>query len=215
VAGLVWRAHRGAFAGQLAVSVLAGLVPVAAAWLLRSILDQLAGGHPSDHRLLVAVVLLAVAGGLQAVLPNVGAYLTAQSGRAGQRLTTSELFTAVSWLACAGLRIPGFTTGSTSRSGTQAPCACFGGSRAQPLGVTHLVRNCCMLAVLTVALAGALADPGHLAPGAAALAAATGLVAGLLIARWDDLPSLFAPVPAARLAPHGEPSAAHRDQAAD
>jgi ATP-binding cassette subfamily B protein len=98
---LTWRAHRGAFAGQLAIAVLAGLVPVAAAWLLRDILDLIVRGG-RGHGLLIAALLLAVAGGLQAVLPNAAQYMSAQTDRACQRRTTAELFTAVDRLA--GLR---------------------------------------------------------------------------------------------------------------
>jgi ATP-binding cassette subfamily B protein len=98
---LVCRANRSVFAGRLAVTVLTGLAPVAAAWLLRAILDLLATGHPRDP-LLVSVALLAAASALQTVLPSVGQYLSAQADRSSQRRTTTELFAAVSRLA--GLR---------------------------------------------------------------------------------------------------------------
>ncbi len=67
--GLIWRAHRGAFAGQVVVTVLAGLAPVAAAWLLRVILDLLVRGDRGSG-LLVSVILLGAVGGVQAVLPS-------------------------------------------------------------------------------------------------------------------------------------------------
>jgi ATP-binding cassette, subfamily B, bacterial len=96
-----WRAHRGAFAAQILVMVAAGLAPVAAAWLLRSVLDSLTGGGPHAS-LLSLVVALAAASGLQGVLPSFGQYLAAQSGRAIERVATTELFGAVGRLA--GLR---------------------------------------------------------------------------------------------------------------
>lgn len=98
---LVWRSHRTAFAGRLLVTVLGGLAPVAAASLLRAILDALASRHPGSG-LLAMVIALGVVGGMLAVLTDFGQYLSAQSGRAIQRLTTADLFTAVSRLA--GLR---------------------------------------------------------------------------------------------------------------
>ena len=98
---LPWRAHRGMFAAQLLVMVAVGLAPVAAAWLLRAVLDSLTGGG-RHVGLLFLIVALAVANGVQEVLPSFGQYLTDQSGRAIERLATTELFGAVGRLA--GLR---------------------------------------------------------------------------------------------------------------
>lgn len=129
---LVWRAHRGAFAGRLAVTAATGLAPVAAAWLLRIILDLLVGGHPRG-RLLVAVILLAAAGALQAVLPSVGQYLSAQADRASQRRTTTELFSAVSRLAgLLRLEDPGYhdRLNVARQAGGSAPGQIFSGGVA-------------------------------------------------------------------------------------
>src|ERR1700735_2039109 len=95
------RANPGVFAAQLLIVVATGLAPVAAAWLLRAILDSLTGG--SRHETLSLLVLaLAAAGGVQQVLPATPQYLSAQSGRAIERLAKSELFAAIGRLA--GLR---------------------------------------------------------------------------------------------------------------
>jgi ATP-binding cassette subfamily B protein len=94
---MAWRSHRAAFVAGLLTTLFAGIAPVAAAWLLRSILDTLAYG--SRHAALPLLVLaLACAGGAQAVLPNVGRYASAQSGRAIQRQATATLFAAVGHL---------------------------------------------------------------------------------------------------------------------
>jgi ATP-binding cassette, subfamily B, bacterial len=98
---LPWRAHRGVFAAQLLIMVAVGLAPVAAAWLLRAVLDSLTGGG-RHAGLLFLIVALAVANGVQEVLPSFSQYLTEQSGRAIERLATTELFGAVGRLA--GLR---------------------------------------------------------------------------------------------------------------
>jgi ATP-binding cassette, subfamily B, bacterial len=95
--GMPWRAYPAAFAAQLFLTVAAGLAPVAVAWLLRAVLDSLAGHQHADLPSLV--VALAAASGVQAVLPSVDKYLAAQSGRAIDRLTTRELFAAVGRLA--------------------------------------------------------------------------------------------------------------------
>jgi ATP-binding cassette subfamily B protein len=99
--GMAWRAHRGAFCGMLVLAALAGLAPIASAWLLRAILDDLAAGHGHGHVLALAVGLGA-AGGATAVLPRVSSYLSAQSGRSVQRDAASQLFEAVTRLS--GLR---------------------------------------------------------------------------------------------------------------
>jgi ATP-binding cassette, subfamily B, bacterial len=96
-----WRARRAVFVAQLLLMVAAGLAPVAAAWLLRAILDSLStGGARTDLPWLV--VGLAAAGGAAGLLPYVGQYLSAQSARAIERVATGELFGAVGRLA--GLR---------------------------------------------------------------------------------------------------------------
>jgi ATP-binding cassette subfamily B protein len=96
-----WRAHPGAFAGQLLIMVATGLAPVAIAWLLRAVLDDLTGAGRHGE-LLSLVVALAVASAVLEVLPSFGQYLAAQSGRAIERLATTELFGSVGRLA--GLR---------------------------------------------------------------------------------------------------------------
>ncbi len=91
---LPWRAGRGAFQAQLLVAVVNGLAPVLAAWLMRVVFDRLTGSGPRSG-LLIPVLALAAAGGLAGMLPFLGQYLTAQSGRAVERHATAELFTAV------------------------------------------------------------------------------------------------------------------------
>ncbi|HEV2373823.1 MAG TPA: ABC transporter ATP-binding protein, partial [Streptosporangiaceae bacterium] len=97
-----WRAARWSTAGQLLTITVVGTAPVVSAWLLRSVLDSLAAGAGRPASLGWLVVGLAAAIGLQAVLPYLGQYLAAQSGRATGQHATSELFGAVSRLK--GLR---------------------------------------------------------------------------------------------------------------
>jgi ATP-binding cassette, subfamily B, bacterial len=98
---LAWRAHRRAFVGLAAVAGLTGLAPIAAAWLLRAILDDIVGHHTSA-RLVQLVVAMGMTGVVTAVLPSLNQYLSAQSGRAVERQSAARLFTAVGSLA--GLR---------------------------------------------------------------------------------------------------------------
>jgi ATP-binding cassette, subfamily B, bacterial len=98
---LAWRAHRVALAGELILAVLAGLTPVVAAGLLRLIVDGIASGglhaHAGAHHAHVVPLIagLAVVGLLSTALPTLGQYLAAQAGRALQRNTLAELYTAV------------------------------------------------------------------------------------------------------------------------
>jgi ATP-binding cassette, subfamily B, bacterial len=99
--GLAWRAHRTAYAGLVLVAVLAGLGPIAVAWLLRTILDDLAGR--SGTSVVVPLALgLGLAGMATSMLPGLNQYLSAQSGRAIQRHAITGLFTAVGRLAGLG-----------------------------------------------------------------------------------------------------------------
>jgi ATP-binding cassette, subfamily B, bacterial len=95
-----WRVSRAAFVSQLLLVVATGLAPVAAAWLLRAVLDALTGDRTAGLPWLVTG--LAAAGAATGVLPYLNQYLTAQSGRAIEREMTTELFGAVAQLA--GLR---------------------------------------------------------------------------------------------------------------
>jgi ATP-binding cassette, subfamily B, bacterial len=98
---LGWRAHWAALAGQLVVSALGGLAPVAAAGLLRLIVDAITSGRPHDS-VVPLIAELAVVGCLSTAMPAAGQYLAAQAGRALERHTLTELFTAVGRLV--GLR---------------------------------------------------------------------------------------------------------------
>ncbi len=98
--GLAWRSHARALIGRVLVTVLSGLAPVAAAWLLRLILDDVTSGR--GHAVLTLVVVLGFVTGLSSVLTYVSQYLSAQSGRAIQHQATATLFTAVAKLT--GLR---------------------------------------------------------------------------------------------------------------
>ena len=97
VLAMAWRAHRVVFLLRLVLTMVAGLVPVAAAWLLRAILDDLAG-HAPGADLMPLILAMAVAGGVAGVLPNITQYLSARSGRAFQRHAGLELFSSVTRL---------------------------------------------------------------------------------------------------------------------
>src|SRR6266851_4841650 len=88
-----WHAGRAQVAVQAAAALLAGLAPVATAWLLRAILDELAVGHP--RHVVELALLLGVVGAVAALLPSAERYAQAQLTRAITRTGTAELFASV------------------------------------------------------------------------------------------------------------------------
>jgi ATP-binding cassette, subfamily B, bacterial len=163
-----WRAHCGVLAAQILVMVAAGLAPVAAAWLLRAVLDSLTGGG-AHASLLSLVVALAAASGLQGVLPALGQYLAAQSGRSIERLATTELFGAVGRLA--GLRRledPAFLDrlNMAQRVGMSGPAQAFTSAVAavqSALTVTGFLAALLVLSPLMAAVVLAATIPGIVA----------------------------------------------------
>ena len=144
---MVWRAHRGAFCGMLALAALSGLAPIASAWLLRSILDDLAAGHGHGPVLMLALALGA-AGAATAILPGISQYLSAQSSRAVQRDATGRLFTAVTRLSgLAALEDPAFqdTLRFAQQAGASGPGQVLSG------GIT-IVQSAITLAGFLIAL---------------------------------------------------------------
>jgi ATP-binding cassette, subfamily B, bacterial len=88
-----WRAGRAQVAVQAAAALLTGLAPVATAWLLRAILDELAAGHP--RHLVELALLLGITGAVAALLPSAERYAQAQLTRAITRTGTADLFASV------------------------------------------------------------------------------------------------------------------------
>ncbi|MEV0269293.1 MauE/DoxX family redox-associated membrane protein [Hamadaea sp. NPDC050747] len=101
-----------------------------------------------------------------------------------------RIFGAAGFVLAIGL-LGSFTVAITSaiRRGKNAPCRCFGAS-VTPLGWSHVFRNSGLMALAALGLTAALSGgPIEVAP--AVVAAATGVVVGLLVTRLDDLLALF------------------------
>lgn len=97
----------------------------------------------------------------------------------------------VAGLTGAAVLLAGFTVaiGLLLRRGDRKPCHCFGVTDI-PLGPAHLVRN---LVLLALAVTGALARGSGFAVAGVALACVAGVVVAVLMVRFDDLVTLFAP----------------------
>ncbi|GAA0240390.1 MauE/DoxX family redox-associated membrane protein [Cryptosporangium japonicum] len=78
------------------------------------------------------------------------------------------------------------------RRGPGATCACFGATE-RPLTPGHLVRDVVLAGVGATGLALAFGAGDTVEPAGVALAVFAGAVAGLLVARLDDLIDLFSP----------------------
>jgi hypothetical protein len=82
------------------------------------------------------------------------------------------------------------------RRGSRVRCRCFGATGGI-LGREHVARDAALALVAAAGLAAQSATPGAGAPAAVLLAAGgTGALAGLLVARWDDLAYLLGRRPA-------------------
>jgi hypothetical protein len=133
-----------------------------------------------------------------AVLPPGAVGPAARVSVALEALAVVLLAVPLRWTAAAGFTIAGglltiFTVaiGLSLRNGNRAPCRCFGAS-STPLGPRHLVRNGLLLVVVAVGLIG-LGASGELDVAGALTAALAGLVAGGVIAGFDDIVELVRP----------------------
>lgn len=79
---LAWQADRRAICLQTVLSLAAGAVPVAAAWLTKAVLDQLAAGAPPGD-FVAPVAGLAATGVLMATIPDVARFLGSNVDRCG------------------------------------------------------------------------------------------------------------------------------------
>ncbi|MEW2352374.1 ABC transporter ATP-binding protein [Spirillospora sp. NPDC029432] len=167
VAELAWSSGRGRLVLRAVLAVVASAVPVALAWLTKTVLDGLADpGRP----LLVPVLLLALAGVAAAVLPHAVPYVEAELGRAIDLICRRRLYAAVARLP--GLRHledPRFQDrlALAGETGSSGPAEVVGGTLAGVQGTLMLGGFLGTLAVLNpwmllpVGLAGLVALNGQ------------------------------------------------------
>ncbi|MEV0145237.1 MULTISPECIES: ABC transporter ATP-binding protein [unclassified Nonomuraea] len=93
-AALVWRSAPLHILGYLGVTVVGAAVPVAVAWLTKTVLDGVA--HRQTGSLLVPAIAIAVAGTAAAAASHAGHYLRAEVDRRAALDAKDELFAAVS-----------------------------------------------------------------------------------------------------------------------
>jgi ATP-binding cassette subfamily B protein len=91
---LTWRAARGSACALVLLAVLAGLTPVGSAWLMKLVLDRLAGGAGWSLLLGLAVGLTAV-GMVTGVVPHLNQYAEGALNRAVRLLASARLFQAI------------------------------------------------------------------------------------------------------------------------
>lgn len=91
---LVWGSAPGLLLGFLAITLIGAVTPVLVVWLTKLILDRLVSPGPYDNVLALAVVL-AVAGLVNAAIPQVGQYLRAELDRRAALRAQDRLFSAL------------------------------------------------------------------------------------------------------------------------
>ncbi len=118
----------------------------------------------------------------------------------------ATLFVVLStWFVLGGIRLLALTTFLSAvvllaaftgaltlslRRGDRMPCRCFGATSA-PLGAAHVVRNAVLLLVAATGAAAAVTEPAGGRPAGLGVAAAAGLVTGVLAVLADDIIDLF------------------------
>ncbi|MER7107300.1 ABC transporter ATP-binding protein [Streptomyces sp. NPDC000229] len=137
---LAWRCSRVLILLAGGLAAVSGALPVAAGWLMKSLLDRLTLGEAQSHVLPLAVPL-AVLGVLQAALPHAEQYVRTEFDRRVGRLAQKELFSSINRFVGMGpFEDPAFLDRLrlAQRSGSEGP------KRA----VTSMVGTC--RAVITV-----------------------------------------------------------------
>jgi ATP-binding cassette, subfamily B, bacterial len=92
---LAWRAAPAHVVGYVALTLLGGLTPLAAAWLTKLVIDGLADGTTPWGALVPAAASLGAVGLVAATLPEIGRYLRAETGRRVGLAATEGLYAAV------------------------------------------------------------------------------------------------------------------------
>lgn len=153
--GLVVRSAPGTAAAAAAVSVVAGLLPVAVAWLTKVVLDRLGRGDPPSALLLPAVGL-AAAGLLAVAAPFLTSYLGGQLRRRLTVVTTDRLIGAVAaWPGLGRFEDPGWHDRLRlgQQSAEQAPQSVVSGGMVAAQNLLTLVGFVGTLAALNPAVA--------------------------------------------------------------
>ncbi|MFC7549035.1 ABC transporter ATP-binding protein [Plantactinospora sp. GCM10030261] len=93
--GLAFRAAPGQVTWYLLMSVASGGVPIAVAWLMKSVIDRVAAGRVEWTGLVGLTVLLAIAGVATALVPHATRYLRTETGRRVLLAATRDLYAVV------------------------------------------------------------------------------------------------------------------------
>ncbi|MGK5556914.1 ABC transporter ATP-binding protein [Actinomadura kijaniata] len=163
---LAWASGRARLLLRVVLAVLGSAVPVAAAWLTKDVLDRVAADRP----VLAPALLLAVAGGAAALVPQVIQYVEAEAQRAVDLTARERLYGALARMP--GLRRledPRFhdRLSLAAETGPTGPSEVVGGALGAAQGAlmlagfvgTLVVLNAWML--VPVLLAGAVALHGQ------------------------------------------------------
>jgi ATP-binding cassette subfamily B protein len=158
---LAWQAARGMLLSRVACAVLAGVIPVAAAWCTKLLLDMLGARPQPETADLLPVVLALIATGLAAaVLPQVAEYLDAEIGRAVETTGRRRLYRAVGDLdGLSRLEDPQFhdRLELAAAGGPAAPAQVVGAALAMGQGTVTVVGMLAALLTLSPVMAAVVA----------------------------------------------------------
>jgi ATP-binding cassette subfamily B protein len=109
VAGMAWRGGRLIWVGTIVMAVLTGLVPPAAAWVLKELINSLTGAHPAEARVAMLALVTVLLGALALAMGDLSMVIAASCQRSIAVAVTSDLYAAVNRIK--GLAVfeqPGF-----------------------------------------------------------------------------------------------------------
>ncbi|WP_327350917.1 MauE/DoxX family redox-associated membrane protein [Streptomyces sp. NBC_01304] len=173
---------------------------------LISVLSKVAGRQAFSSFASSIGAMRLLPGGLRTA--PVAALVVAAEGMVVALLLTPFPYATAAGLALAAglLSVFGVAITLTVRRGVRTACRCFGASTT-PLGIRHVVRNAALAGIAAPAAVAAVSAPRPVTAAQTVLPAVLGLLGGGLITAFDDLVSLFSPVPAGRpAAPARAPS---------
>lgn len=130
----------------------------------------------------------------EAILRPVAALTVTAEAAVVPLLLVPSRWTGTAGFALAGVLLATFTAvvARTVHGERRTPCRCFGASE-EPLGGRHVIRNAALTLAAGLGLATSAA-PGELQWAAASLAILAGMLAGALVAAFDDLVALYRPL---------------------
>jgi ATP-binding cassette subfamily B protein len=95
VLAMAWRGGRLVWIGTIVTAIVTGLVPPAAAWVLKELIDSLTGTHPAPARVATLALAAVLLGAVGLTMSEVSMVVAASCQRSISVAVTSDLYAAV------------------------------------------------------------------------------------------------------------------------